>query len=72
MASTNLRTIEKKALGALLILSNDSLIVKESITTIATVMGYKVAGGAITTAIHSLVMKNFLTIIDKGVYQILL
>lgn len=68
----NLRVIEKKVLGALLILANDQMEVKASKGEIAKVMGYKKTGGAITFAIDALEMKNHITILDKGLYKILL
>jgi hypothetical protein len=69
---TVLRPIERKVLGALLILCNQGMEAKASTTEIANTMGYKQAGGAITTAIYALEIKNFLSVIERGVYKILI
>lgn len=67
-----LRTIERKVLGALLIhTDNDMDVVDVKLKSLAHTMGYKEPGGAITSALHSLEMKNFL-IRTKDGYKVLL
>lgn len=56
----NLSTVEKKVLGALLILSDNDMNANVTMKEIADVMGYKAVGGAITFAIRSLSMKNYI------------
>lgn len=67
-----LRVIEKKVLGALLILSNEVLEVKTSNAEIARTMGYKASGGAITFALDALEMKNYINLEGKGHYKVLI
>jgi len=71
LSVSNLRTIEKKVLGAMLIHADDSMFVNVTMKTLATTMGYKTVGGAITSAIQALEMKNFITS-DAREYTILL
>ena len=72
MRETNLRTVEKKVLGAMLILADDDMNVKTSMKQLAETMGYKKAGGALTFAIEALEMKNYIATIGKGQYKVLL
>lgn len=65
MNTSNLRTVEKKVLGAMLMLSDNQMSVDVPMKTIATTMGYKETGGAITFAIQALEMKNFITKDEK-------
>jgi hypothetical protein len=68
----NLRPIEKKVLGAMLILSDEDMNLKATMKNIATVMGYKEAGGALTFAIQALEMKNLIDVNGKGSYTVTL
>ena len=72
MKDSNLRTVEKKVLGALLILADDDMTVKAPKSKIAEIMGYKKTGGALTFAIEALEMKNYIATIGKGQYKVLL
>lgn len=72
MRESNLRTVEKKVLGAMLILADENMNVKTSLTKLAETMGYKKTGGALTFAIEALEMKNYITTIEKGHYKVLL
>ena len=56
----NLGVVEKKVLGALMILADEFNKVKATITEIAHTMGYKTAGGAITYALRILERDNFI------------
>lgn len=69
---SNLRTVEKKVLGAMLILANDEMVVKARMIDIARAMGYKEAGGALTFAIDALEMKNIISKEGQGKYKVLL
>lgn len=71
MASSMLGKVERKTLGALLIMCDENMSVRASKGEIATKMGYKASGGAITFALQSLEMKNFITVED-GAYKVLL
>lgn len=70
--SSNLKTVEKKVLGALLILSDENMVTEMSLQTIAEAMGYKSPGGALTFAIQALEMKNYIAITKPGRYKVLL
>lgn len=72
MRDSNLRTVEKKVLGALLILADDDMTVKASKSKIAETMGYKTTGGALTFAIEALEMKNYIAAVERGHYKVLL
>ena len=71
MRETNLGGVERKLLGALLILSDKHNVVETSIKNIATTMGYKATGGAITFAFKSLEMNNYITVIGNGKIKVL-
>lgn len=72
MASSNLRTIERKVLGALLVLADNEMNVIAKHNDIVGVMGYKKTGGIVTYALQSLEMKNYIQINDKGNYTVLI
>lgn len=61
MSASNLNPVERKVLGALLILSDNDMQLTAGMNDIAEVMGYRSAGGAITFALRALEMKNFIT-----------
>lgn len=78
----SMNIIERKVLGALLALSNDSGEVRASNKDICSRMGYNIhGGGAISSAIRILEMLNFITIIKPpskgnvkdgyGIYKVL-
>ena len=68
----NLGTIEKKVLGALLILSDKDNVTKATHSDIAQVMGYKTDGGAITFALKILERDNFIVRTAKSTYKLLI
>ncbi len=72
MRDSNLGTVEKKVLGALLILADDDMTVKASKSKIAETMVYRKTDGALTFAIEALEMKNYITTIERGHYKVLL
>jgi DNA-binding MarR family transcriptional regulator len=67
----NLGVIEKKVLGALLILSDKDNTTKATHSDIAQAMGYKTDGGAITFALKILERDNFIVRTAKGTYKLL-
>lgn len=69
---SNLGVIEKKVLGALIILTNAQNVAKVSATTIAKTMGYKRSGGAITFALKSLELNNHIEKLPDGSYKVFL
>ena len=71
MGVSNLRGVERKVLGALLILADEKMEVQCNLKTLASTMGYKAVGGAITFAIEALEMKNYINRED-GKYLILI
>ena len=72
MGAGQLNVVEKKVLGAMLIIADDQMNVTSTNSFIANKMGYKRSGGAITFAIQALEMKNFIYVLGKGRYQVLL
>jgi hypothetical protein len=71
LQASNLRTVERKLLGAMLIHANDEMEVQCNMTTLASTMGYKRTGGAITFALQMLEMKNFIESNERK-YKVLL
>lgn len=71
LSASNLRTVEKKVLGAMLIHTDNEMVVQGTKLQWAQTMGYKSTGGAITFAIQALEMKNFITS-DEGKFKVLL
>ena len=67
-----LEVVERKVLGALMILSEEDGRVKASHNEIAEKMGYKKSGGTITYALRSLQRDNIIHKISSGRYQILI
>lgn len=72
MSDSVLNTVEKKVLGALLILADEDMVVNAKNTVIARTMGYKRSGGAITFALRILEMNNYIMVLPKGEYKVLL
>jgi hypothetical protein len=68
---THLSVVERKVLGALLLMSDNDMTVKAKMVEIAHMMGYKDVGGVLTYAIRSLDMKNYITT-ERGKYTVLL
>lgn len=72
MKKSNLRTVERKVLGALIQLANDDMSVEASHGEIALRMGYKKTGGMINYALDSLEIKNYITKVGKDRYTVLI
>ena len=64
--------VEKKVIGAMLILSDKDNVVKASYTQLARAMGYAKPGGAITFAVKSLEMQNYIAVLGKNEYKVLI
>lgn len=67
----HLGVVERKVLGALLLMSGNDMTVKAKLIEIAHKMGYKDVGGVITYAIRSLDIKNYIST-DNGKYTVLI
>ena len=72
MGDSSLKAVDKKVLGALLVLADDEMITHAKQHEIARVMGYKSSGGAIAFALRALEYNNFIMTIEQGIYKILL
>lgn len=71
MLKTGLGKVERKVLGALMLLTDDDYIVRAKLKDIAKAMGYKGGGGVITYALQSLDMKNHISI-ESDQYKVLI
>lgn len=72
MRERTLGTVEKKVLGALLILSDHHNVVNSNTSQIAKTMGYKRSGGAISFALKSLEHNNHITYLSDSEIKVLL
>lgn len=72
MSIYNLSMVEKKVLGALIMLSNDELVVCATVRDIARAIGYKDGGGIISAALRTLETYNKIAKIKSSEYRILL
>lgn len=74
MQLDNLGTVERKVLGAMLIIANNtnSNNVKVSMNEIADLIGYKTSGGALSFAIKILERDNFLVCTGRSTYKLLI
>lgn len=74
MQLDNLGVIERKVLGAFLIMAEhtNGNIVKITTREIADCIGYKSGGGAISFAIKILERDNYLVRISRGKYKLLI
>lgn len=71
MELENLGVIERKILGAMLILADNDNNVTASKLELAHAIGYKSSGGAITYAIKILERDNYLVKLDDRKYKLL-
>lgn len=72
MQTNNLGLIEKKVLGALIVIMDENNIAKATLKDIASIMGYKDSGGAMSFALKVLERDNFLVRQDQSLYKILI
>lgn len=68
----NLGVVERKVLGALIIMADENKTVKTTMSKIANVIGYKASGGALSFAIKILERDNFIVPIKPQVYKLLI
>lgn len=70
----NLGTIERKVLGALLVLTDNSKnnTVKATMKEVADLIGYKSSGGALSFAFKILERDNYIVCVDKSTYKLLI
>jgi hypothetical protein len=66
IVTNRLSIVERKVLGALMMMANDQGIVQTKLGDIAHLIGYKQGGGIITYAIKFLEMSNYIVINQKG------
>jgi hypothetical protein len=67
----NLGAIERKVLGAMLILADREKVVKTTMKKLAETMGYKSSGGALNLAIQILERDNFIVKESEGRFRVL-
>lgn len=67
---SNLGVIEKKVLGALIMMCDKNNTVRVTTTQIAKAMGYKRSGGAITFALKNLELNNHIEKLPDGNYKV--
>ncbi len=72
MQFDNLGTVERKVLGALIILADEKKTINATMQDLADVMGYKSVGGAMTFAIKILERDNFVVRTSKSMYKLLI
>ena len=72
MQFDNLGMVERKVLGALIIMADDEKTAKASLKAIADNIGYKAVGGALTFAVKILERDNFIVRDNKGIYKLLI
>lgn len=74
MQLDNLGVIERKVLGALLVLADNSKsnVVKTTMKNVADLIGYKSSGGALSFAFKILERDNYVVCVDKGTYKLLI
>ena len=70
----NLGTIERKVLGALLVLADTSKnnTVKATLKEIADLIGYKSSGGALSFAFKILERDNYIVCVNRSTYKLLI
>ena len=68
----NLGVVEKKVLGALMILADENNTVKTTMANVAHIIGYKKTGGALTFALRILERDNFIVRIAPRTYKLLI
>lgn len=72
MQFDNLGTVERKVLGALIILADEKKTINAPLKDLADVMGYKKTGGAMTFALKILERDNFIVRTNKSTYKLLI
>ena len=72
MQLNNLGVIERKMLGALLILSDRDNMVSANLNQLAEQMNYKASGGALTFALKVLERDNYVIRTSKDSYVLLI
>lgn len=67
----NLGEIQRKVLSALLRLASNENIARTTHKEIAETMGWNGTGGSITSALELLEIKNYIAILGRGTYKVL-
>ena len=70
----NLGVIERKVLGALLVLADNSKnnTVKATMKEVADLIGYKSSGGALSFAFRILERDNYIVCVNRSTYKLLI
>lgn len=68
----NLGVVERKVLGALIIMANENKVAIATMEDIAYKIGYKRSGGALTFAIRILERDNFVVRVKPRTYKLLI
>lgn len=74
----NLGEVERKLLGALLMMADSNGLVNAFMYEVANKMGYKTSGGQVTMALKSLEMKDYVVLMresstkERAVYKVLI
>lgn|GEM_PF-1742184 len=70
----NLGVIERKVLGALLVLADNSKnnTVKATMKEVADLIGYKSSGGALSFAFKILERDNYIVCVNRSTYKLLI
>ncbi len=68
----NLGVVERKVLGALIIMANENKVAIATMEDIACKIGYKRSGGALTFAIRILERDNFVVRVKPRTYKLLI
>lgn len=71
VSRNELSSVEKRVLGALLMLSNSSNVATVTLNDIAKEMGYKKSGGILTYALRLLEKDNYIVRMSKNKIKIL-
>lgn len=72
MHLNNLGVVDRKVLGALLLLADENNVVHTTIAKIADMMGYAQPGGTISYALRILQRDNYIVVPQKQMYKILI
>lgn len=68
----NLGIVERKVLGALMIMAKENKTVETTLEEVAHTIGYKSAGGALSFAIKILERDNFIVCVKPHTYKLLI
>lgn len=70
MSIRRLGVMEKKVLGALIVLSDKDNMVTATLENVANIIGYKKAGGTLTYAMRSLEKDGIIVMVSPRTYEL--